>query len=113
MAAAVLVVDDDGPIRRMLDRTLSAEGYAVSCVADGGAALAAIERSAPDVVVLDIGLPGVDGLAVCRRGRAKGLAVPPLLLPARGAGSARVPGRDAGARRYLLQPVAPEKPSAG
>src|SRR2546428_9153872 len=89
MAAAVLVVDDDGPIRRMLDRTLSAEGYAVSCVADGGAALAAIERSAPDVVVLDIGPPGVDGLAVCRRGRPKGPPVPPLSLHAPDAGSQR------------------------
>jgi len=112
MAAAVLVVDDDGPIRRMLDRTLSAEGYAVSCVADGGAALAAIERSAPDVVVLDIGLPGVDGLAVCRRVRAKGLAVPVLLLTARDAVSDRVTGLDAGADDYLIKPFAPEELSA-
>src|SRR2546428_13802929 len=106
MAAAVLVVDDDGPIRRMLDRTLSTEGYAVSCVADGGAALAAIERSAPDVVVLDIGLPGVDGLAVCRRGPAKGPAVPLLLPTARGAGSDPRTRLHRGAGRYLIKPVA-------
>src|SRR5690348_4730864 len=66
-SAAVLVVDDDGPIRRMLERTLSADGLTVSAVPDGGAALAAVERDAPDLVVLDIGLPGLDGLAVCRR----------------------------------------------
>ncbi len=112
MDAAVLVVDDDGPIRRMLDRTLTADGYVVSCVADGGAALAAIERAVPDVVVLDVGLPGVDGLAVCRRVRAKGLAVPVLLLTARDAVADRVSGLDAGADDYLVKPFAPEELSA-
>ena len=53
--AAILVVDDDAPIRRMLDRTLSAEGYAVESAADGGEALAAVERSTPDLIVLDVG----------------------------------------------------------
>src|SRR5947209_9497871 len=81
--AAILVVDDDAPIRRMLDRTLSAEGYAVATAADGGEALAAVERATPDLLVLDVGLPGVDGLAVSRRLRAKGLAVPVLMLTAR------------------------------
>ena len=85
--AAILVVDDDAPIRRMLDRTLAAEGYAVEVAADGGAALAAVERSVPDLVVLDVGLPGLDGIAVCRRLRAKGLAFPVLMLTARVAGS--------------------------
>ena len=79
MTAAVLVVDDDGPIRRMLERTLAAEGYGVSSAGDGGAALAAIERATPDLVVLDVGLPGLDGLAVCRRLRSKGLGLPILL----------------------------------
>ena len=72
--AAILVVDDDAPIRRMLERTLAAEGYGSSSAADGGAALAAVERRAPDLVVLDVAMPGLDGLAVCRRLRAKGLA---------------------------------------
>ncbi len=61
--ASVLVVDDDISIRRMLERTLSAEGHTVSSAADGGAALAAIERSVPDVLVLDVAMPGMDGLA--------------------------------------------------
>jgi len=101
---AVLLVDDDAPIRRMLERTLSAEGYAVAAVADGGAALAQVERSLPDVIVLDVAMPGLDGLAVTRRLRAKGLAVPILLLTARDAIEERVAGLDAGADDYLVKP---------
>jgi two-component system, OmpR family, response regulator MprA len=107
--AAILVVDDDAPIRRMLDRTLSAEGYAVETVADGGAALASVERSTPDLVVLDVAMPGVDGLAVSRRLRAKGLAVPVLLLTARDSVPDRVAGLDAGADDYLVKPFATEE----
>ena len=107
--AAVLVVDDDAPIRRMLERTLAAEGYDVRAVSDGGAALAAIERSAPDALVLDVAMPGVDGLAVCRRLRAKGLALPILLLTARDAVHDRVAGLDAGADDYLVKPFAAEE----
>jgi two-component system response regulator MprA len=101
---AVLLVDDDAPIRRMLERTLSAEGYAVRAVADGGLALAQVERSLPDVVVLDVAMPGMDGLAVTRRLRAKGVTVPILLLTARDALSERVAGLDAGADDYLVKP---------
>jgi two-component system, OmpR family, response regulator MprA len=107
--AAILVVDDDAPIRRMLDRTLAAEGYAVESAADGGAALAAVERSVPDLVVLDVALPGLDGIAVCRRLRAKGLAVPVLMLTARDAVGDRVAGLDAGADDYLVKPFASEE----
>jgi two-component system, OmpR family, response regulator MprA len=107
--AAILVVDDDAPIRRMLDRTLSAEGYAVETAADGGAALAAVERSTPDLVVLDVSMPGVDGLSVSRRLRAKGLAVPVLLLTARDCVPDRVAGLDAGADDYLVKPFATEE----
>ena len=109
---AVLVVDDDAPIRRMLDRTLSAEGYEVRCAADGGAALAAIEMSAPDAVVLDVSMPGLDGLGVCRRLRAKGMATPILLLTARDALEDRVAGLDAGADDYLVKPFAAEELTA-
>jgi two-component system response regulator MprA len=111
-AAAVLLVDDDAPIRRMLTRTLTAEGYAVAAVADGGAALAEIERSVPDVVVLDVAMPGMDGLAVTRRVRAKGLPVPILLLTARDALQARVAGLDAGADDYLVKPFEVEELTA-
>jgi two-component system response regulator MprA len=108
-SAAVLVVDDDAPIRRMLERTLAAEGYDVGAAADGGAALAAVERSVPDVLVLDVAMPGLDGLSVCRRLRAKGLAFPILLLTARDAVPDRVAGLDAGADDYLVKPFAPEE----
>jgi two-component system response regulator MprA len=108
-SATVLVVDDDRPVLRMLERTLSAEGYAVECASDGGAALAAIERSLPDAVVLDVAMPGLGGLAVCRRLRDKGVVVPVLLLTARDAVSDRVAGLDAGADDYLVKPFAPEE----
>jgi len=107
--ASILVVDDDAPIRRMLQRTLAAEGYDVSSTPDGGAALAAVERAVPDLVVLDVAMPGVDGLAVCRRLRAKGLSLPILLLTARDAVPDRVAGLDAGADDYLVKPFAAEE----
>lgn len=100
----VLLVDDDAPIRRMLRRTLAAEGYDVAAVADGGAALAQVERSLPDLIVLDVALPGLDGLAVTRRLREKGLPVPILLLTARDALAERVAGLDAGADDYFVKP---------
>jgi len=105
----VLVVDDDHSLRRMLERSLLAEGFAVQAVADGGAALAAIERSAPDLVVLDVGLPGMDGLAVCRRLRDKGFGLPVLMLTARDAVADRVAGLDVGADDYLVKPFATEE----
>ena len=109
MAEAILVVDDDAPIRRMLDRALSAEGYAVETASDGGGALAAVERAAPDLLVLDVGMEGLDGLAVCRRIRAKGLAFPVLLLTARDGVPERVAGLDAGADDYLVKPFATDE----
>jgi two-component system response regulator MprA len=109
MAEAILVVDDDPPIRRMLDRTLAAEGYDVESAADGGEALTAVERSTPDLVVLDVAMPGLDGLAVCRRIRARGLAIPVLLLTARDAVPDRVAGLEAGADDYLVKPFATEE----
>jgi two-component system, OmpR family, response regulator MprA len=102
----VLVVDDDPSLRRMLDRTLAAEGFEVTVAADGGAALAAAERSAPDVIVLDVAMPALDGLAVCRRFRDKGLPTPILMLTARDAVSDRVAGLESGADDYLVKPFA-------
>src|SRR3954449_10890243 len=110
--AALLLVDDDAPIRRMLERTLTAEGYDVVAAADGGAALAAVERNVPDAIVLDVSMPGLDGLAVTRRLRAKGLRVPIRLLPARDAIHERVAGLDAGADDYLVKPFDPDELAA-
>jgi two-component system response regulator MprA len=102
----VLVVDDDAPVRRMLERTLGAEGNEVRSVADGPQALVEVERRIPDLVILDVAMPGMDGLAVCRRLRAKGIVTPILLLTARDAIPDRVAGLDAGADDYLVKPFA-------
>jgi two-component system, OmpR family, response regulator MprA len=107
--AAILVVDDDAPIRRMLSRTLAAEGYAVEASPDGGDALAAVERSTPDLVVLDVAMPGLDGLSVARRLRDKGLGLPILMLTARDGVPDRVAGLEAGADDYLVKPFAAEE----
>jgi two-component system, OmpR family, response regulator MprA len=107
--ATILVVDDDAPIRRMLERTLAAEGYDVNTAVDGGSALAAIEASAPDLLVLDLAMPGVGGLDVCRRVRSRGLALPILLLTARDGVPERVAGLDAGADDYVVKPFAPDE----
>jgi two-component system response regulator MprA len=106
---AILVVDDDAAVRRMLVRSLAAEGYDVSAAVDGGDALATCERSMPDAIVLDVSMPGVGGLAVSRRLRARGLAVPILLLTAHDAVDERVAGLDAGADDYLVKPFALEE----
>jgi two-component system, OmpR family, response regulator MprA len=105
----VLVADDDPPLRRMLERTLAAEGFDVTVAGDGGAALVQAERYAPDVIVLDVAMPGIDGLAVCRRLRDKGLPTPILMLTARDAVPDRVAGLQAGADDYLVKPFAVEE----
>jgi two-component system response regulator MprA len=106
----VLVVDDDPPLLRMLARTLAAEGYAVTTAPDGGTALAHVESaSPPDLIVLDVTMPGLDGLAVCRRLRGKGVTVPVLMLTARDAVADRVSGLDSGADDYLVKPFAVEE----
>jgi two-component system response regulator MprA len=90
----------------MLERTLAADGYDVTVVPDGGMALVAVERTAPDVIVLDVAMPGLDGLAVCRRLRSRGLATPILMLTARDGVPDRVSGLEAGADDYLVKPFA-------
>jgi two-component system, OmpR family, response regulator MprA len=109
MGSRILVVDDDPSVLRMLARSLTAEGHEVESAADGGAALAAVERRAPEAVVLDVAMPDMDGLAVCRRLRARGLTAPVLLLTARDTVADRVAGLEAGADDYLLKPFAVEE----
>ena len=90
----------------MLARTLAAEGYEVTVAGDGGAAMVSVERAVPDVIVLDVAMPGLDGLTVARRLRGKGLPTPILMLTARDAVPDRVAGLEAGADDYLVKPFA-------
>jgi two-component system, OmpR family, response regulator MprA len=100
----VLIVDDDRALRDALRRALALAGYETVQVQDGEGALAEIAARPPDAVVLDIGLPDVDGLEVCRRLRAAGERVPVLMLTARDAVEDRIDGLDAGADDYLVKP---------
>ncbi len=102
----VLVVDDDRAVRESLRRSLEFNGYAVALAADGAEALASISGSAPDVVVMDVMMPRLDGLEATRALRKAGNDVPILVLTARDAVGDRVEGLDAGADDYLTKPFA-------
>jgi len=102
----VLIVDDDPAVSGALHRALRLEGYEVSLADDGPKALEEIAIRPPDAVVLDLGLPTIDGLDVCRRLRAAGDDTPVLMLTARDAINDRVQGLDAGADDYLVKPFA-------
>jgi two-component system, OmpR family, response regulator MprA len=106
---SILVVDDDAAICRVLVRALTAEGYGVTTASDGGGALVELERRLPDLMVLDVSMPGLDGLAVARRARAKGVSLPILMLTARDDVADRVAGLDAGADDYLVKPFATDE----
>ena len=100
----ILVVDDERPLRDVLRRALTLAGYEVRLAVDGVEGLAEADHAAPDAVVLDIGMPGLDGLEVCRRLRVGGNRVPILMLTARDAVADRIDGLDAGADDYLVKP---------
>jgi two-component system, OmpR family, response regulator MprA len=109
MKAHVLVVDDEPRITEVLRRTLAYEGYSVAIAASGDDALARTLERPPDAIVLDVMLPGLDGLEVARRLRAAGDNVPILMLTARDEIADRVNGLEAGADDYLVKPFAPEE----
>jgi two-component system response regulator MprA len=105
----VLVVDDEPAVRQALDRALRFEGYKTEMAEDGPSALAAHAERPADAIVLDVAMPRMDGLEVCRRLRAAGDATPVLMLTARAAVNERVAGLDAGADDYLVKPFALEE----
>ena len=105
----ILVVDDDLAVCRSIDRALRLEGYEVATVATGHEALDAVAQNSPDALVLDLQLPDLDGLQVCRRIREAGNDTPILMLTARHGIDDRVQGLDAGADDYLVKPFALEE----
>ncbi len=102
----ILVIDDDPAVNASLERALRLEGYEVQTAASGSQGLEALALSPPDAVVLDLGLPDIDGLEVCKRMRAAHDDTPVLMLTARDAVHDRVQGLDAGADDYVVKPFA-------
>lgn len=109
MNAHILIVDDDSRVTSALRRTLAYEGYQVSVAANGEAALATARTKSPDLVILDLMLPGMDGIEVCRRLRNTGDSIAVLMLTARDTVADRVTGLETGADDYLVKPFALEE----
>jgi len=107
----VLIVEDDRTVAEVVTRYLEREGYAVESVGDGHEALARADAQLPDLVVLDIMLPGLDGLEVCRRLRSRA-PIPVVMLTARGSEEDRVLGLDLGADDYVSKPFSPRELTA-
>jgi two-component system, OmpR family, response regulator MprA len=105
----LLVVDDDPSVREALALVLDLNGFEVTTAVDGREAMRTLSRDTPDAVVLDVLMPGIDGLEVCRRMRATGNRTPVLMLTARAEVSERVAGLEAGADDYLAKPFAREE----
>jgi two-component system response regulator MprA len=105
----LLVVDDDASVREALALVLGIDGFDVTTAEDGREAIRALERHQTDAVILDVLMPGLDGLEVCRRMRARGDRTPVLMLTARAEVSERVAGLEAGADDYLAKPFAREE----
>jgi two-component system, OmpR family, response regulator MprA len=105
----VLIVDDEPAVVDALDRALVQEGYQTACAGDGRAALDRVSLARPDAVILDVSMPHMSGLEVCRRMRANGDRTPVLMLTARDQVTDRVAGLDAGADDYLVKPFALEE----
>jgi len=103
-AATILIVDDEPPIRRLLRTSLASQGFEVIEAATGDGALAELERSSPDLVILDLGLPDIDGLDVIRTLRENGNAVPILVLSSRSDENGKVDALDLGADDYVTKP---------
>lgn len=108
MKAHILVVDDDPRITDLVRRILAYEGYSVAIATSGNEAFTRTLERPPDLILLDLMLPGLDGLEVARRLRAAGDNVPILMLTARDAVADRVKGFETGADDYLVKPFAPE-----
>ena len=108
----ILVVDDEPTVREVVQHYLEREGYRVGAAEDGPTALAVFSADVPDLIVLDLMLPGVDGLEVCRQIRAKD-STPIIMLTAKGHESDRIVGLELGADDYVIKPFSPASSSPG
>src|SRR5437763_308769 len=108
-ASRILIVEDSAEVIALLERSLGEQGYEVSAVMDGEAGLVLALDQAPDLVILDLGLPGRDGLQVTAELRRRGVTAPVLMLTARGAVADRISGLEAGADDYLAKPFDAEE----
>jgi two-component system response regulator MprA len=106
VSSKILIAEDDAQVRRSIERALGLDGYEVVTASDGARALDAVATEQPDAMILDIMMPHVDGITVCRAMRARGDQTPVLMLTARHELSDRVTGLDAGADDYLVKPYA-------
>ncbi|TCZ73033.1 response regulator transcription factor [Paenibacillus albiflavus] len=109
MRETIIVIDDDNKITSMLKRALAFEGYSVTTAANGAEGLKAMLTQDPDLIILDVMMPQIDGLEVCRRIRESGSQVPIIMLTAKDEISDRVRGLDMGADDYLVKPFALEE----
>jgi len=107
--ASILVIEDDVSLGHMISRILTEEGFHAHVEASGDRGLTAAERERPDAVILDLSLPEIDGLSVCKQMRARGLTMPVIMLTARDAVPERVRGLEAGADDYVTKPFAIEE----
>lgn len=107
--AMILVVEDEQSIASLVTLYLTNEGFRVSQIADGAQALDAVERVKPDLVILDVMLPGMDGIEICRRLRAAGGGLPIVMLTARDAEVDRILGLELGADDYITKPFSPRE----
>ena len=107
--AMILVVEDEQSIASLVTLYLTNEGFRVSQIADGTQALEAVERVKPDLVILDVMLPGMDGVEICRRLRAAGDGLPIVMLTARDAEVDRILGLELGADDYITKPFSPRE----
>jgi len=106
LPSSILIVEDDPAVRDALERALAFEGYDIETASDGGIALSLLRETPRDLIILDVMMPHVDGIEVCRRIRASGDPVPILMLTARAAVGDRVEGLDVGADDYVTKPFA-------
>ncbi len=107
--SAIVVVEDEQSIASLVTLYLTNEGFRVTHVADGALALGEVERVKPDLVILDVTLPGMDGVEICRRLRAAGDALPIMMLTARDSEVDRILGLELGADDYVTKPFSPRE----